>query len=105
MPIKDVEHLGMIAPVRCPCGQVIAPAANEYLRLIRSGRTKKEALENCGLPTRSPLLQQAPASECCNAYLMCYIDSTPIHMMYHEVAQIAENKHKGKTQNERKGKE
>jgi hypothetical protein len=92
MPIKEPNQLGVIGPIRCPCGQVISPATNEYYRLLKAGHSKKYALDHCGLPTRSPLIDVAPASECCNAYIMCYIDSTMLHLMYNEVAMYSDQK-------------
>lgn len=92
MPVTKAEQLGVIGPVRCPCGQVIAWAANRFHELRKQGKSQKEALDQCGIPTQSPLIEGAPASECCRAYIMCSVDLTSSHLMYREVSQYAELK-------------
>ncbi len=91
MPVKEVQHLGVIGPIRCPCGQVIAHAANRYDELRKQGQSMKHALDNCGLSTQGPIIAGAPASECCRAYIMCSIDlTTNTHQLYQEVVQYNE---------------
>lgn len=78
----------MLCPVRCfSCNEDLQPAYIKYCELIRQGKSKKEALDNCGLPLQSTVVDTKNPwftlpSICCRTTLMCNIDNSTIHNAY-----------------------
>jgi DNA-directed RNA polymerase subunit N (RpoN/RPB10) len=80
--------------VRClVCGQVLVEYRHRYEKLLNSGKTIKEALDQCGLPTSTPFEQKhqiTPPPLCCRANLMTSLNLTETHGMYQRIIKWAE---------------
>jgi DNA-directed RNA polymerase subunit N (RpoN/RPB10) len=87
-----------IFPQRCVCGRVIGHFGIKYYQLKSQGKTEREALEQCGLPTCSMFQKRGsgadgdaggptPPSACCRARLITAYDPNPSHTIYqHAIA-------------------
>jgi DNA-directed RNA polymerase subunit N (RpoN/RPB10) len=87
--------MASLCAVRCFCGREIQRAYTRFRELQESGKTIKEALDECGLPTSSPFVgpdekDPTPPPVCCRAWLMSNVDLTGRHNVLQRIVRWAD---------------
>lgn len=84
----------MSCVVRClSCNREIQSKYTVYLQLLKEGKTMREALDGCGLPTGTAFQSSGeitPPPTCCRAIFMATCDLTEQHTMYQSAIRWGE---------------
>jgi DNA-directed RNA polymerase subunit N (RpoN/RPB10) len=86
-----------VSPMRCWCGREIQRPLTRYHELLKKGFSRREALDNCGLPLRSAFQTEAdyalaptPPPVCCRSIIMANVDLNDQYSMFQFVISHGE---------------